>query len=77
MSLSNAVRFIIVTFILLLLFLTLSAIVFVPESDKEFLTLFVQSLKEFLLIIIGFYFGSSSGSAVKTQLLANKEAKEE
>lgn len=72
----NVIRFIIVTFILFLMFLSITTITFFPSTPQENVLEFIRSLKEFLLIIIGFYFGSSSGSLAKSELLAKLKTKE-
>ena len=60
---------IVVGFFLLLYFLIFSG---VPESNKDLLNLVVGALIGSFATVVGYFYGSSAGSAAKTELLNGK-----
>ena len=64
---------IVVGFFLLLYFLIFSG---VPETNKDLLNLVVGALIGSFATVVGYFYGSSAGSAQKTEMLAKQNGKE-
>ena len=61
---------IVVGFFLLLYFLVFSG---VPDTNKDLLNLVVGALIGSFATVVGYFYGSSAGSAAKTELMNGKK----
>jgi hypothetical protein len=64
---------IVVGFFLLLYFLIFSG---VPDTNKDLLNLVVGALIGSFATVVGYFYGSSAGSAAKTELMVNNKKPE-
>lgn len=65
--------YILATIIVLAVFILLYFLVFVgiPETNRDILNIVVGAVIGSFVTVVGFFFGSSKGSADKTKIIAN------